>query len=187
MKKLLSALFALALCSSMALATVPYPPYCTVVPCDALNGVVMGPDSPSPIPASIVNMTIRNQSNNVIPSAAVNITFAAGPFCFCNTMQYNTTTNANGWAQLILRGGGCLRNTDQAAVIRANGSIVRNYRNAKSPDWDGANGNCVVNLPDYVRFVARDLCHDYDNNGNVDLADVVLFTAGFSPGHSCTP
>lgn len=187
MKKLLSALFALALCSTMAFATVPYPPYCVVSPCDALNGVVLGPDSPSPIPSSIVNMTIRNQSNNVIPSASVNITFGAGPFCFCNTMQYNTTTNANGYAQLTLRGGGCLNNVDQAAVIRANGSIVRNYRNAKSPDFDGAAGNCVVNLPDYIRFTARDVCHDYDNNGSVNLADFVLFSSGFSPAHSCTP
>jgi len=187
MKKLLSALFALALCSSMALATVPYPPYCTVSPCDALNGVVMGPDNPTVIPASIVNMTIRNSSNNVIPSASVNFTLGAGPFCVCNTMQFNTTTNNQGYAQLILRAGGCLRNVDQAAVIRANGSIVRNYRNAKSPDWDGAAGNCLVNLADLVRFVARDLCDDYDNNGNVDLGDAVIYTSGFSPAHSCTP
>lgn len=187
MKKLLSALFVLALCSTMAFATVPYPPYCVVSPCDALNGVVLCPDNPAPIPASIVNMTIRNQSNNVIPTASVNITFGAGPFCFCNTMQYNTTTNANGYAQLVLRGGGCLNNVDQAAVIRANGTVVRNYRNAKSPDWDGANGSCVVNLSDYVRYNTHDLCHDYNNDGLVNLSDLVLFTSGFSPGHSCTP
>lgn len=187
MKKLVSALFALALFSSMALATVPYPPYCVVTPCDALNGVVMCPDTPAPIPASIVNMTIRNQSNNVIPNASVNITIASGPFCFCNTMVYNTTTNNQGYAQLTLRAGGCLQNVDQAAVIRSNGAIVRNYRNAKSPDWDGAAGNCRVDLADYLRFVARDLCHDYDNTGVVDVSDFVLFASGFSPGHICTP
>lgn len=187
MKKLLSALFALALCSSMALATVPYPPYCVVSPCDALNGVVLCPDNPSPITASIVNMTIRNQSNNVIPSANVNITFGAGPFCFCNTMVYNTTTNANGYAQLTLRGGGCLHNVADAAVIRANGVLVRGYRNAKSPDWDGAAGNCVVGLADLVRFASGDICFDFDNTGTVGLADFVLFAAGFSPGHTCTP
>jgi len=187
MKKLLSALFALALFSSMALATVPYPPYCVVQPCDALNGVVLGPDNPAPIPASIVNMTIRNQSNNVIPSASVNITIASGPFCFCNTMNYNTTTNNSGFAQLTLRGGGCLRNTDNAAVIRANGSIVRNYRNAKSVDWDGAAGNCRVDLSDYIRFSTRDLCFDFDNDGDVDLSDQILFTSGFSPAHLCSP
>lgn len=186
MKKLLSALFALALCSSMALATVPYPPNCSV-DADALSGVVLCPDVPSVIPQSIVNMTIRNQANNPIANAAVNIQFAAGPMCFCTSMNYNTTTDASGKASLTLRGGGCMRGVTDAAVIRANGVVVRTYSNAKSPDWDGAAGNCTVNLADAVRFVGppTDLCFDFASDGSKDLGDVVVFTAGFTPGHSC--
>lgn len=184
MKKLLSSLLALALCSSVALATVPDPPKCDVTPCDALNGVVLGPDQPAPIPASIVSLVIRNSSNNPIPNAAVNISFGTG-LCFCATMVYNTTTNGSGQATLTLRGGGCINGVSGAAVIRANGVIVRSYNNAKSPDW-APGCDLRINLADLVRFAPHtDLCHDYDNNGTVNLADVVLFASGYSPSHSC--
>jgi hypothetical protein len=188
MKKLLSALFALALCSSMALATVPYPQNCVVSPCDALNGVVICPDAPSVIPASIVTLTIRNQANNPIPNAAVNVTFGAGPLCICTTMVYNATTIANGTCTLTMRGGGCIDGGADAAVFRANGVIVRTFINVKSPDWDGAAGSCQVNLPDLIRFVPRtDNCFNFDNAGGNDIGDTILFTSGYSPAHFCTP
>lgn len=185
MKKLLSSLLALALCSSVALATVPDPPKCTVDPTDALNGVVLCPDQPAPIPASIISMVIRNSSNNPIPNAAVNIAFASG-LCFCQSMVFNTTTNALGQATLTLRGGGCV-NATGAAVIRANGVIVRSYDHAKSPDWDGAGCNLAVDLSDLIRFTTSppDLCFDFDNDGDKDLSDTILFTSGYTPAHSC--
>ena len=186
MKKLLSALFALALCSSMALATVPYPPNCVVAPCDAFQGAVLCPDTPSPIPASVVTLTIRNQANNPIANAAVNVTFGTGPLCVCPTMVFNTTTNGSGIATLTLRGGGCIQNTDLACVFRANGVVVRDFLNLKSPDWDGAAGNCIVNLADLVRFApGTDLCFDFNNNGLVQLDDVVIFVSGYTPAHHC--
>jgi len=184
MKKLLFALFALALFSPLAWANVPYGPNCDVS-ADALNGVVLCPDVPGVINQSIVLMTIRNQADNPIANAAVNVQFGSGPFCFCATMNYNTTTDANGRASLTLRGGGCLRGIDQAAVIRANGGVVRDYLNAKSPDWDGATGNCSVNIGDVVRFVSHDLCFDFANDGTVDLTDYVVFSAGYTPSHHC--
>jgi len=190
MKKLLSALFVLALCSTAAVATVPFPNNCNVNPCDALNGVVSCPDSPAPIPASIVTLTIRNQANNPIQNAAVNLTLLTNtsPICVCNTMVFNTTTNNSGQATMTMRYGGCIMNTDNAAVFRANGVVVRAYRNTKSPDWDGASGNCAVNLSDTVRFApTTDLCFDFDNDLDVDLADTVIFVSGLSPSHSCTP
>jgi hypothetical protein len=188
MKKLLSALFALALCSTAAFATVPWAANCVISPCDALNGVVSCPDTPAPIPASIVTLTIRNQANNPIVGAAVNLTLGAGPLCICNTMVFNTTTIGGGIATMTMRFGGCIMGVADAAVFRANGVLIRSYMNTKSPDWDGAAGSCQVNLPDLVRFVPRtDLCFDFDNNGAVDLGDIVIFTSGFTPAHACTP
>jgi len=184
MKKLLLSLLALALCSSVVMATVPDPPKCTVTPCDALNGVVLAPDQPSPIPASIVTLTIRNSSNNPIPNAAVNASFANG-LCFCQSMVFNTSTNAQGVATMTLRGGGCLAGVSGAAVFRANGVIVRSYNNAKSPDW-APGCDLTVNLGDLIRFAPRtDLCFDFDNLGTVDLGDVIIFTSGYTPGHLC--
>jgi hypothetical protein len=186
MKKLLSALFALALCSSMALATVPYPPNCVVTPCDALGGAIMCPDNPSPIPTSVVTLTIRNQANNPIANAAVNVTFGTGPLCVCPSMVFNTTTNSSGGATMTLRGGGCINGVTDACVFRANGVVVRTYPNLKSPDWDGAAGNCSVNLSDFVRFAGgTDLCFDFNNVGGIDLSDIVTFISGFTPSHHC--
>lgn len=187
MKKLLSALFALALCTTAAFATVPFPANCTVTPCDALNGLIGCPDSPTVIPQSVVTLTIRNQANNPIPAAAVNLDLA-DPLCICTTMVFNTTTNGVGVATMTMRFGGCLRGVADAAVFRANGVIVRTYVNVKTPDWDGAAGTCAVNLADLIRFVPRtDLCFDFDNSGAVDLGDIIVFTAGYTPAHSCTP
>jgi len=186
MKKLLSALFALALCSSLAMATVPYPPNCVVSPCDALLGVVWCPDNPSPIANSIVTLTIRNQANNPIANAAVNVAFGTGPLCVCGTMVYNTTTNSSGVAVLTLRGGGCIKNTDLACVFRANGVVVRDFQNLKSPDWDGAAGNCLVNLSDLVVYArGNDLCFDFNNNGILDITDFSIFASAYTPAHHC--
>ena len=84
MNKLISALLAVAFCFSTALAKVPYPPLCTVSPCDALNGVVLCPDSPAPILTSVVTLAIFNQAGNPLANEAVNVSFGAGPLCFCN-------------------------------------------------------------------------------------------------------
>jgi len=188
MKKLLSALFVLALCSSMAAANVPYSSNCVVSPCDALNGAVVCPDQPTVLTQTVVNMTIRNQANNPIPGAAVNLTFLNSTnLCICNTMIFNGTTDNSGKLTMTLRAGGCLNGVDQALVIRANATLVRNFKNVKSPDWDGVAGNCVVNLSDIVRFAPQsDLCFDFDNSGVVDLGDVVIFAAGYNPAHFCT-
>lgn len=185
MKSLSLALTVLVFCSSPAWANpVPYPPNCEFST-DVLNGVILCPDEPGVINESVVLMTIRNQANNPMPDTYIIITFGQGPLCFCPSMSYTTMTDNEGHASLILRGGGCLRGQDQAAVIRGNGSVVRDYFNVKSPDWDGASGNCLVNLGDVVRFVSHDPCFDFGNNGTVDLGDFVIFGAGYSPAHRC--
>ena len=184
MNKLLSSLVALALCSSVALAKVPYPPLCVVTPCDILGGAVLCPDSPSPIQASVVTLSIYNQAGNPLMNEPVVVTFGSGPLCISPNMVFNATTNSRGMAVMTLRGGGCIQNTDGACVFRCNGVVIRNYANLKSPDWDGTAGDCGVNLPDFVRFASgTDLCFDFNNHGGVDLSDVVTFISGFKPAH----
>ena len=69
MKKLLSALFVLALCSSVAMATVPDPSNCEVTP-DLNNGVLICPDNPVLLNGTTYTITVRNADNNPIPNAA---------------------------------------------------------------------------------------------------------------------
>jgi hypothetical protein len=185
MKKVLSALFVLALCSSAALANVPEPTNCEVVPADALNGVVLAPDSPSPIAASIYTVTVRNLDNNPIQNATVVFEFGAG-IEFCTTADNDAVTNSLGQCTITLRGGGCINNLAGAVTVKANGVPIRNYVNAKSPDFDGAAPNGSVNLADLITFRTGNLCHDYDNNGSVNLADLITFVSAYVPLHSCT-
>jgi hypothetical protein len=185
MKKLLSALFVLALCSSVAFATVPDPAQCDVVPGDALNGLVIAPDSPSPIPATVYTVTVRNSSGDPIPSADVSIEFGAG-ISICNTAVHNVPADGNGVAIVTLRGGGCLNGIANAGVVKANGVPIRNYNNVKSPDFDGAAGDGIVNVVDLVFYKSGDLCHDYDNSGFVNVVDLVIFAGAYLPQHSCT-
>jgi hypothetical protein len=188
MNKLIPAFLALALFSSMAWAGGIPVLNVTVTPWDALNGVVLCPDLPSPIPASVGTVTVHDEANNPVANQPVTITFlSGGPFCFCSDMSYTAMTNYDGVAVLTLRGGGCVRNTDFAAIITCGGVLIRDYQNAKSPDWDGVRGNCTVNLSDLVAFsrVPSDLCFDFNNDGRVDTSDLVIFTSGFTPAHHC--
>lgn len=180
MKKLLSALFVLALCSSVAFATVPDPANCSVSPGDALNGLVIAPNSPAPIPATVYTVTVRNANNDPIPNASVVFEFGVD-IVICTTAQHSGTADGNGVAVITLSGGGC-----GDGVVKANGIQIRSYSNVKSPDFDGAAGNGLVNLSDLVFFQSDDTCHDYDNDNDVDLADLVIFAGAYSPSHSCT-
>lgn len=184
MKKLLSALFVLALCSSVAMATVPDPTKCSVSPADVLLGVVLSPDSPAPIPASVYTVTVRNADNNPINGAAVEFLFATG-IRVCTTAVHTGSTNSQGIVTITLRGGGCVTGSG-ACRVKANGVEIRNFVNAKSPDYDGAAANGVVNLSDLVNYGTGNLCHDYDNNGAVNLSDLVLFASAYAPQHTCT-
>ena len=90
-----------------------------------------------------MTLTIRDADNRPFEYALVSVSFGAGPLCICPTMVFNTATNTSGVATLTLRGGGCIQHTDLACVFRANGVIIRDYQNLKSPDWDGIAGGSV--------------------------------------------
>jgi len=190
MKKLLSALFVLALCSSVAFATVPDPSKCSVTPADALNGVVTCPDSPAPITATIYTITVKNSAGNPIPNASVAIEFPVPTnIKFCTTYVNTGTTNSSGVCNITLRGGGCQRTsgTVYAALVKANGVVIRSYYNAKSPDYDGVGPNGLVNLQDLLAFRSPTVgCHDYNNDNSMNLSDTLIFAPAYGPLHSCT-
>jgi hypothetical protein len=178
-------LLLLALSLSVAAAGPPAPAQCSVMPADALDGMVVCPDSPSPIPASTTTIIIRDAAGAPVANAQVQIQLAGG-IRLCNTSVLTGVTDSAGRLVLTLRGGGCVANTPDAAVVTADGVVIRRYRNVKSPDFDGATADGVVSLFDFVRFVGGDLFHSYDNDGQICLSDVVIFFSAFEPGNSCT-
>ncbi|MCA9727285.1 MAG: hypothetical protein R3E12_03085 [Candidatus Eisenbacteria bacterium] len=165
----------------------------TVNPADALEGLVFSPTMPSPAPASVNTITIRNASNQPMPGVLVEVV-RGGPWNLCSGVTLMGITDAAGRAVITLGGGGmCLDDVGSASLITANGVTVRRYSNVKSPDFDGVSGNLRVDLPDLVQFSSEFLdhqpnrCHDYDNNENTGLEDVIIFGSAFTAGASCAP
>lgn len=192
MKKMLFSLLGLALTGSMAFADVPDESLSTVQPSDALDGLVFSPLNPAPSPASVNTITIRNSSNNPINNASVVISVGAST-TLCGATVLTGVTNAAGQVVLTLGGGGCAHNQALSGTVQANGVTIRQYSNVKSPDYDGAAGNLSVGLADLTQFsnefldnVANE-CHDYDNNGNTGLEDLIIFGTPFTTAASCAP
>lgn len=197
MKKLLFSLVALALCSGLALATVPDPTNCIVLPCDNLGppgvgGVVVCPGTPSAIPASLVTVTVKNAAGNVIPNATINVTMGSPLINGCATpdpLPWDGVADGSGVWSKNFNAGGCFGGAN-ACVITANGVPIRSYVNVKSPDWNGGVANLLVQGDDFSNFLASfnpgtPGCHNYDNDNDTDLADFVIFASGFNPGHQC--
>jgi hypothetical protein len=192
MKKMLFSLLGLALTASMAAAEVPDQANCTVNPSDALGGLVFSPRLPSPAPASVNTITVRNSANAPINNSAV-VVQVTGSTVLCGSTVLTGVTNASGQVVLTLGGGGCAHNVALSGIVRASGVTIRTYANVKSPDYDGAAGNRVVNLPDLTQFSGEfgggipSACHDYDNNGNTGLSDLIIFGGPFQQAASCAP
>jgi len=203
MKKLLSALFLLALCSSLAMATVPDPQYCTVTP---LLGPRPSPSEP-PYPATAVaflspavvggttlTITVKNHSNAVIPNAAVSVSFDAA-IRTCPGVSHTATTDGSGVCHITLRGGGCLSEVLGACVIVANGQEIKNLNFVRSPDnnshtapaGDGDVGLIDLGFfgPEFKGTYSPAKCHDYDNDGLCNLIDLGYFGPSYKSGVTC--
>ena len=169
-------------------AKIPPLYHITVIPADAINGVIAAPSASEPIPSSIEHITIRNEANQPMPNVTVHLELGTGTMT-CPGQSFNGVTDSEGRVDITVSGGGCISNRDDACMIWANGVMIRNYRNAKSPDFDGARGDGVVGLADLVELwrekTGGGSCHDYDNDGDIDLSDIVVFSTAFSPGHRC--
>ncbi|MEZ4650706.1 MAG: hypothetical protein R3E97_18380 [Candidatus Eisenbacteria bacterium] len=114
--------------------------------------------------------------------------FAIDPF---QAMPFFDTTDANGIAPFVFRGGGCVTQEsagDGVVVITCpwilGGPAAVGYSQVKSPDIDGT---CTVDAWDveYVedRIGSDDFCADLDGSGLVDAADVAIVQA--SLGAEC--
>lgn len=191
MKKLLSALFLLALSSSLAMATVPDPTKCTVTP--NLNGGVI--IAPGLLSGTTLSINVRNASNNPIQSAAVQVIFN-NQIRICTTAVHTASTDVNGNCTVQLRGGGCINSaTVGACVVIANGIEIKNYTRVKSPDNANAtisqpSGNVnTVDLPYFADQFQGNVpagCHDYDNNSIVNTVDLPYFGDAFKAALTCT-
>jgi len=189
---LLVALGCLLSCS-IAAATSPDPPVCSVEPSDALNGLYLAPSGSFSSPASINLITVRNSSNDPVANASVVVTLTPANTVCGSTVLVGTTDTA-GQVTLTLGGGGCANDVPLSGVIKANGVTIRAYDNVKSPDFDGARGDLTVNMADLITFAAEFLgnagtgaCHDYNNDGTTGLQELVLFGPTFTWANSCTP
>jgi len=166
------------------------PAQCSVVPSDALNGVICSPALPSPLNESVNTITVRNSSGSPIFDASVVVLLtAANPAC--PNAVLTGITNNDGVVVITISAKGCSDLIPSACVIKANGVTIRSYVNCKSPDFDGAAGDGVVNLSDLLAF-AREFngvtppgCHDYTNDGQTNLSDLIPFGAAFSTAKHC--
>jgi hypothetical protein len=189
MKKLLAALFVLALCSSIAMGSVPDPDKCTVLP-NLNDGCLICPGNPSPINGTTYTVTVRNNNNDLIPDAVVEFQFDAN-IGICDDAQHTVTATA-GVAIVTLKGGGCV--TTGGCDVKANGQLIHSFTNCKSPD-NGANHASFpdgdVGIGDIGPFGdefngPEDDCHDYDNTGTTDVGDIGFFGDAFSAHNVCT-
>ena len=165
-------------------------PIVTVVPSDQLHGVVCSPASPTPLTESINTITVKNGGGAPIPNASVVVLLTArNPACPGAVLT--GTTNASGIVTITIAASGCADATPSACVIKGNGVTLRSFVNCKSPDFDGAGGNGVVNLADLISFANEfngnsvSGCHDYTNDNETNLSDLIPFGSAFSTAKHC--
>ena len=163
---------------------------------DALGGLVLIP-GPGVHPAAQPVITVRDAGGNPVPGALVTIAIASPTNLICPLTVLTVPTNAIGEAHFALGGGGCTHLLPGSIVVSATPPgggvpvVLRTYGNAKSPDYDGAGPNGVVDLADLIEFsnefagISPQDCHDYDNNGSVDIADLIIFSVAFLAAVNC--
>ncbi len=178
MRKVVLAVIVLSM--GIAGATVPDPANCSVTPCDTFNGVIISPFSGTAPSSIMFTANVRNNNNDPIPNAFVELIFGTpGNHFFCASAVLTGTTNANGDVSFAVAAGGCTMGAN-AITIRANNVPIRTYVNVKSPDYDGVAGNGAVVLADFTVFgnayvTGAPGCTDYYNDGATGLGDFTAF------------
>lgn len=167
-----------------------------VRPADDLDGLFLALDRPGRLPASVQTVVVRDEAGSPLAGVVVRVSFDAPGLAFCEPgFDYTAITDAEGRAEIALAGiGGCADDVTGAATISADGVVLRSFRNVKGPDFDGVGGTLAVDLRDFVIFSGEmfgtesTACHDYDNNGVTNLADLALgFSQALVEAHECAP
>ncbi len=198
MKKLLTALFLVALCSTAAMATVPVAEYCTVEP-------LLGPTTPAGqqvaflapgnLSGTTITITVHNGSDVPIIGATVNVTFQSDVKTCVTAVHTGVTTAPLGQCTISLRGGGCLSSVLGGCVITANGVEIKNLSFVRSPDNNShtaSQPDGSVSVADLTYFgdefkgVVPAGCHDYDNNNLCNVTDLTYFGDAFKGAMTCT-
>jgi hypothetical protein len=135
----------------------------------------------------LVTVTVRNVYGDPLPGKTVDCYAlpVVGTFCFCPGESLQTdVTDINGQAFFYYTDfGGCgdlQFGAECEGVVFTPSPVIE----VRSPD---ANGDCVVNLTDFIYFagvyLTADACADYDCSGLVDLSDFIVFASHY--GHAC--
>ena len=189
--RIISASLLLVALSAQARADIWDPNCVEVQPWDDLNGAVVSPHSGTPLTASVISILIRDPfvCQPMANAQVVVLLTSANPVCPGAVL--NATTDSQGRCTMTIAAGGCSDGQPSVCVIKANGVTMRAYINAKSPDFDGARGDGVVNLADLIVF-AREFngqdpagCHDYTNDNLCNLSDLTIFGEAFSRALHC--
>ncbi len=134
-----------------------------------------------------VTVTVRDCYGNVLPGLEVEVypNPALTEFCFCTGYEsFTDTTDANGVVSGTFQYFGGCGNLDFYADCEGITLGPSTPINIASYD---SNGDCTVNLTDFIAFAAMylgtDPCGDYNCDGSVNLTDFIKFAAHYL--HNC--
>ncbi len=196
MKRLLSAVVMLALCSSVAYANVPDPTACEVTPLDGFLSqrmVVIG-DEPAPVGMANISVLVAATGGVPLDNVFVEIFFAGecdATLCYCDGLVLSGYTDVNGMIDFNMAAGGCCEVTTAARIV-ADGLPIRGYDVVSSPDWNGAAGDCAMGTDDFIAFGSLGWsggqnCFDTTGDGTIDVTDFINFGNVWGTSQGCTP
>ncbi len=187
-----------------AAADLPDP--CCSTSIDGTGRLLLIPDEDGtdPHPAASFWVIVRNGDCIPIQNAVVEVLIggqADGKVRLCGSAVTVGTTDADGYVEFNIPGGGCYKG-EAAGIIRANGVTIRHFYAVVSPDYAGSDNEGIagywslsINPSDLAGFVLAyqggvgpTSCHDYSNDGTVGPGDLATFVSAWSGGtRSCTP
>jgi hypothetical protein len=153
----------------------------------AFSVTLLTPDCELPIVGASVEVLVGGQVNDRVR--------------LCDWNVLSGTTDHSGTMYFNIQGGGCYK-AEGVVEIRANGWSLRHFDVIVSPDyagWDnlGQPGRASLSVTpvDLGAFVSAyhggmgpESCHDYDNSGATDPADLAVFCKAYAGGTmSCDP
>jgi hypothetical protein len=195
MKRLLSAVVMLALCSSVAYANVPDPTACEVTPLDGFQfqRMVVMADQPAPSNLADISVFVAATGGVALDNVFVEIFFAGecdASMCYCDGLVLSGYTDANGMIDFNLAAGGCCEVTTAARIV-ADGLPIRGYDVVVSADYNGASGDCAMGTDDFIAFgslgwAAQGNCYDTSGDGVINVTDFIGFGNVWGTGQHCT-